>query len=172
MACYGQVNASEFLLLNCDPTFKQMLTTLFRCGLIRPMQSSNASKKAKMAEENSAPAPESSTAAEGISKPRTSSTSKLKKETGERGRATHRKAASPETVIESSPVVESPVIDSVGVLTPATRSAEVGTRSSEISPSHEEIAKLAHSYWVARGYANGSPEQDWLHAEQELRSRR
>ena len=136
------------------------------------MQSSNASKKAKIAEENSAPAPESSTAAEGTSKPRTSRTSKLKKETGERGRATHRKAASPETVIESSPVVESPVIDSVGVLTPASRSAELGTRSSEISPSHEEIASLAFSYWATRGYANGSPEQDWLRAEEELRTRR
>jgi hypothetical protein len=135
------------------------------------MQSSNASKKAKIAEENSAPVPELSTAAEGASKPRTSRSSKLKKDTSERGLAKHRKITSPETVIESSPTVDSPVIDPVGVLTPADCSAEVGTKSSEISPSHEEIARLAHSYWVARGYANGSPEQDWVRAEHELRRR-
>src|SRR5690348_8092505 len=171
MACYGQVNASEFLSLKCDPTFKQMLTTLFRCGLISSMQSNNASKKAKIAEENGAPVPDNSMAVEGTSKPRTSRSSKLKKETSERGPAKHRKVTSPETVIESSPAVESLVIDSVGVLTPAPRSSEPATKSIAVSPSHEEIAQLAHSYWVARGYANGSPEQDWLRAERELRTR-
>lgn len=34
--------------------------------------------------------------------------------------------------------------------------------------THEEIAKLAHSYWAARGYAHGSAEADWLRAEREL----
>lgn len=38
------------------------------------------------------------------------------------------------------------------------------------SPTFDEIAQLAYSYWEARGYQGGSPEQDWLHAEQELRS--
>ena len=32
------------------------------------------------------------------------------------------------------------------------------------------IARLAYSYWEARGYTNGSPEEDWLRAEQELRA--
>jgi hypothetical protein len=35
-------------------------------------------------------------------------------------------------------------------------------------PSQQQIAALAYSYWVARGYQGGSPEQDWLRAEQEL----
>ena len=35
-------------------------------------------------------------------------------------------------------------------------------------PSYQEVAKLAYSYWEARGYQGGSPEQDWLRAEQEL----
>jgi len=35
-------------------------------------------------------------------------------------------------------------------------------------PSHEDIAALAYSYWVARGFQDGSPEEDWLRAEQEL----
>jgi len=39
-------------------------------------------------------------------------------------------------------------------------------------PSHEEIPRLAHSYWEARGCQGGSPEEDWYRAEEELRARR
>ena len=39
---------------------------------------------------------------------------------------------------------------------------------SATTPSHEQIAALAYSYWEARGYQGGSPEEDWLRAEQEL----
>lgn len=39
-------------------------------------------------------------------------------------------------------------------------------------PSQEEIAALAYSYWEARGYQGGSPEEDWGRAETELRERR
>ena len=135
------------------------------------MQSPKASKKTKIADDTAASTPETSASAENTVNPRSSRSSKLKKETSERGPAKHRKAISPETIVESSPVVNAPVIDSVGVLTPADRRAEIATKSTEISPSHEEIARLAHSYWVARGYATGSPEQDWLRAERELRAR-
>ena len=38
------------------------------------------------------------------------------------------------------------------------------------SPTLDEIAQLAYSYWEARGYQGGSSEQDWLRAEQELRA--
>jgi len=31
----------------------------------------------------------------------------------------------------------------------------------------EEIARLAHSYWEARGCQGGSPEEDWYRAERE-----
>jgi hypothetical protein len=37
-------------------------------------------------------------------------------------------------------------------------------------PTHEEIARLAYSYWQARGCHGGSPWEDWFHAERELRS--
>ena len=37
------------------------------------------------------------------------------------------------------------------------------------TPTYEEIAKLAYSYWEARGYQGGSPDEDWARAEQELR---
>jgi hypothetical protein len=39
-------------------------------------------------------------------------------------------------------------------------------------PSREEMAALAYSYWEARGSQGGSPEEDWVRAEQELRNRR
>lgn len=97
------------------------------------------------------------------------------------GPAKHRKSSSPETIAESSVKTnagparisaEAPIIDAVGVMAPVEEQTKVAARSSEISPSHEEIAKLAHSYWIARGYAHGSAEDDWLRAERELRAKR
>ena len=38
-------------------------------------------------------------------------------------------------------------------------------------PSPEEISLQAFLYWEARGYQGGSPEEDWLRAEEELRTR-
>ncbi len=35
-----------------------------------------------------------------------------------------------------------------------------------------EIARLAYSYWLERGCQGGSPEDDWLRAERELKTRR
>jgi hypothetical protein len=36
------------------------------------------------------------------------------------------------------------------------------------APSREEIARLAYSYWEARGRQHGSPQEDWYRAEREL----
>ncbi len=147
---------------------EEMLTRLLFYGVISSMQSSKASKKTKIAEETVAPVPETSTSAESTANPRSSRSSKLKKETSDMGPAKHRKNSSPETIVDSSRAVkttsagagsssvEAPIIDSVGVM----------------SPSNEEIAKLAHSYWIARGHAHGSAEEDWLRAEQELKAKR
>ena len=41
--------------------------------------------------------------------------------------------------------------------------------SSILDP--EMVAQLAYSYWEGRGYQGGSPEEDWLRAEQELYGR-
>ncbi|MBZ5619534.1 MAG: DUF2934 domain-containing protein [Acidobacteriia bacterium] len=38
-------------------------------------------------------------------------------------------------------------------------------------PSLEQIRELAYLYWEARGCQGGSPEEDWVRAEQELRLR-
>lgn len=53
---------------------------------------------------------------------------------------------------------------------PAT-AARVGTVARgnvEIEP--EDIARLAFSYWEARGGEGGTPEEDWLRAERQLRA--
>ena len=36
---------------------------------------------------------------------------------------------------------------------------------------HDEIAALAYELWQARGCPAGSPEEDWFHAAEQLRSR-
>jgi hypothetical protein len=37
------------------------------------------------------------------------------------------------------------------------------------APQHDEIARLAYSYWEARGCQGGSHLDDWFRAEQELK---
>ncbi|HXK01515.1 MAG TPA: DUF2934 domain-containing protein [Verrucomicrobiae bacterium] len=55
----------------------------------------------------------------------------------------------------------------------ATRSLETtAVAEAIVEPSADAIAKLAYSYWEARGCQGGSPEEDWLRAEQELRATR
>ena len=44
------------------------------------------------------------------------------------------------------------------------------TASAPPEPTREQIARLAEKYWAERGWPDGSPEQDWLRAEQELRT--
>ena len=52
--------------------------------------------------------------------------------------------------------------------------SSLATSSAELTPAYnptlDEIAQLAYSYWEARGYQGGSSEEDWLRAEQTLRS--
>jgi len=137
------------------------------------MQSSKTSKKTrKIGQEPVAAVQESSTPAPEMmnSKSRASKTSETKKKTGDTGRAKHRNA----TVAE--PVVDSPVIDPVGVMTSPTDVQESAPAPVETSfpreVSHEHIAKLAHSYWIARDYAHGFAEEDWHRAERELNNKR
>jgi hypothetical protein len=37
-------------------------------------------------------------------------------------------------------------------------------------PTHDEIARMAYSYWEARGCQDGSPSEDWFRAERALKS--
>jgi len=39
------------------------------------------------------------------------------------------------------------------------------------SISHDQVAQLAHRFFIERGHAHGHHEEDWFRAEQALRSR-
>jgi hypothetical protein len=58
-----------------------------------------------------------------------------------------------------------------GDATPQMAEPLTATASATVEITHEQIARLAHSYWEARGCQGGSPEEDWARAEQELRGR-
>jgi len=61
--------------------------------------------------------------------------------------------------------------------TPSTPIVELSTAqpappaAATYEPTYDEISQQAYLYWEARGYEGGSPEEDWLRAEQELRAR-
>jgi len=65
-------------------------------------------------------------------------------------------------------IVESPVNESVGLAvaeSPVPENESAGTFIEiDESPSHDEIAVLAYSYWDARGRQGGSAEEDWFQA--------
>jgi Protein of unknown function (DUF2934) len=44
-----------------------------------------------------------------------------------------------------------------------------GTNGSSIS--HDQVARLAHRFFIERGHAHGHHEEDWFRAEQSLRSK-
>lgn len=50
----------------------------------------------------------------------------------------------------------------------ATKKETVVQGSKPAKPTHEEIERLAKSYWEARGCQDGYAEQDWARAEKEL----
>ncbi len=67
---------------------------------------------------------------------------------------------------EASEPAEVPTVAQVPMPVVETRTIEI-----EYQPTVEEIAAVAYLYWEARGCQGGSAEEDWLRAEQELRSR-
>lgn len=85
-------------------------------------------------------------------------TAKSSTPTAPRARAAkHSKAVVEESVPPAAPITE--------VETPA-----VSHSATTRTVSREEIAKLAYSYWAARGYQGGNPHEDWTRAEAELLS--
>ena len=77
-----------------------------------------------------------------------------------------RKPASPKRV--SRPAVEvSNVLASEPEVLPVASAAVVVAPAESFQ---DAVARLAYSYWVDRGYQGGSPEADWLRAEQEVRA--
>jgi hypothetical protein len=71
------------------------------------------------------------------------------------------RAAKHSKAVVEEPVTPAPTVAAPAVVVPAAP-APVKT------VSQEEIAKLAYCFWADRGYQGGSPEEDWLRAEQTL----
>jgi len=46
-----------------------------------------------------------------------------------------------------------------------------GNGNPNLFPERGETARVAYSFWEARGYQGGSPDEDWFRAEHELRSK-
>ena len=51
----------------------------------------------------------------------------------------------------------------------ATATKQQPVSATPVEPTHEEIAVIAYALWQDRGCPHGSPEVDWLKAEQMLR---
>src|ERR1035441_4720175 len=78
-----------------------------------------------------------------------------------------RKSASPKRVAHPS---------TAGIYTTPASEAEplavepVAAVAVPAESLQEAVSRLAYSYAEARGFVGGSPEEDWLRAEQELRA--
>lgn len=140
---------------------KQMLTKLFDYAYNIPMQSNKAPKKTRKIAHETGIAAENNTAAETTTAPRGAKSYKTKKpEAADMGLTNHQH----KTGSVTEPKAEN---------APAIKAMAASATQQTVQPvSHEDIAKLAHSYWAARGYTHGSAEADWLRAEQELRTKR
>jgi len=49
-----------------------------------------------------------------------------------------------------------------------TSEAVIATPAVEFENPHDAIARLAYSFWEARGQQGGSAAEDWLRAEREF----
>ena len=67
-----------------------------------------------------------------------------------------------EVVVEEPPVV---INEEITILAP------IVAEPAPAEDPHTEIAKIAYGYWEARGYQPGDPQEDWIRAEREYRSR-
>jgi hypothetical protein len=135
------------------------------------MQSNKTSsnKTRPIAETGNTAVPETkSTASEVTPKPRETRSSTVKKsemiETTSAKR--HRKAAPP-VLAESTPAPKTMAAAAGAGAGSAIQSTSVRSPGAK-AVTHQEIAQLAHSYWEARGYRQGNPEDDWFRAESEL----
>jgi hypothetical protein len=66
----------------------------------------------------------------------------------------------------SAASAEPPVSSVMGA---ETETADIVSVSGSTEPPREEIARLAYLYWLDRGCQDGSAEEDWFRAEQQLR---
>jgi hypothetical protein len=72
------------------------------------------------------------------------------------------KASAPKSAVQRHRKAAGPVT----VATPIE--ARINDEARINNARTEDIARLAYSIWEARGCQDGSPEEDWLQAEQQL----
>ena len=81
------------------------------------------------------------------------------------------RASELEAIPEPPDQTSVPVVSAEAPAIPASNS-EQGPGVGAPSPGeHEETARLAYSYWEARGHQGGSAEEDWFRAQAEIRRR-
>jgi len=66
-------------------------------------------------------------------------------------------------IADPAPALSETALSAVRIEMPVTQPA------TSVEPERDQIARLAYSYWEARGYQGGSAEEDWLRAELEIR---
>lgn len=102
--------------------------------------------------------------------------------------SSHRRASSPkqetpqvsapvEAIVEMSPVAHEPEAVQQEAALPSSIVAPLSQPETEAEDrvptftiTHEDISRLAFSYWERRGYQGGSPDEDWQRAQEELLS--
>lgn len=151
----------------------------------------NKKKTRNIADETQASAAETNAAAEITPKPRTTRSSKTKKtETAETGSVKHHHKGASSVAVDAgtdnnelrtlaaavgAAPVSATILDPVGLVAPAAAPEPAIASVTKAAAPHvtqEEIAKLAYTYWIARGYAEGGAEEDWVRAERELTAKR
>lgn len=143
---------------------------MFVCAYNIPMQSNKAPKKTrKIVDEAVTASPD--IGAEATGNPRSAKSSKSKKaESADMGLANHQHKTGSTSLAEPGRTEN---VQTGKTMAAAAAAGTPQTTANAAHPvTHDEIAKLAHSYWAARGYVQGSAEADWLRAEQELSARR
>ena len=77
----------------------------------------------------------------------------------------HKLATVEEPAVVTESTVETPVNSSISSADPVSLSDVSG------EVTHDDIARLAHSFWAGRGFQHGDPEEDWHRAEEQLKVR-
>jgi hypothetical protein len=54
---------------------------------------------------------------------------------------------------------------------PAAKKTVASAKTNGNPISHDQVAQLAHRFFIERGHAHGHHEEDWFRAEQALRSK-
>jgi hypothetical protein len=84
--------------------------------------------------------------------------------------ATKKAPATAEKKATTKTAAKSPA-KSAAAKAPAKAASKKAAGAQQHAPSHQEIAQLAHQYWVERGRAHGGHHADWLRAEATLKQR-